>query len=174
VKRVKREQEFVDKPTMVKFKSNHHRYNIKIHQTQKRSLLSLLASSNLRRWIIILLLFYKLDYKDYYCYGISSSSAILNNENGKKFSFPFLILFYWKERAFKYQKNQNEKKHDNSLCNLAFALESSASQFVIFSMLPSSLHLLVFKMNIFSMFPSISFGKWFSILLRNVFIFILL
>jgi hypothetical protein len=52
----------------------------------QRNVASLLGSSNLKRWIIVLFLFYKLDYKDYYCYGISSSSAILNNENGKDLS----------------------------------------------------------------------------------------
>lgn len=87
---------------MVKLKNNHRhpRSCIQIHHAQK-NFVSLLASSHLKRWIIILFLFYKLDYKDYYCYGISSSSAILNNENGKDLvlsfscvaeNFSFLIL----------------------------------------------------------------------------------
>lgn len=76
---------------MVKLKNNHRhqRSCIKIHHAQK-NVASLLTSENLKRWIIILFLFYKLDYKDYYCYGISSGSAILNNENGKDLrSVPF-------------------------------------------------------------------------------------
>lgn len=70
--------------TMVKLKTN-HRHQAKCMKSQhaRRNFASLTTSANLKRWIIILFLFYKLDYKDYYCYGISSSSAILNNENGK-------------------------------------------------------------------------------------------
>lgn len=69
---------------MVKLKTN-HRHQAKCMKSQhaRRNFSSLTTSANLKRWIIILFLFYKLDYKDYYCYGISSSSAILNNENGK-------------------------------------------------------------------------------------------
>lgn len=74
--------------TMVKLKNN-HRSCMEIHQARK-NFVSLAASANLKRWIIILFLFYKLDYKDYYCYGISSGSAILNNENGKDLR---LVLF---------------------------------------------------------------------------------
>lgn len=79
---------------MTKLKNNHrHQRSCEgIHQAQ-RNLASLLGSSNLKRWIIILFLFYKLDYKDYYCYGISSGSAILNNENGKDLRLvPFLAV----------------------------------------------------------------------------------
>jgi hypothetical protein len=78
--------------TMVKLKTNHrHPRGANFPHTQ-RNFASLLTSSNLKRWIIILFLFYKLDYKDYYCYGISSSSAILNNENGKNPRFFLLHL----------------------------------------------------------------------------------
>lgn len=75
---------------MVKLKNN-HRHHPKNHQAH-RNVVSLLASSNLRRWIIVLFLFYKLDYKDYYCYGISSGSAILNNENGKDLTHIFVVV----------------------------------------------------------------------------------
>lgn len=92
---------------MIKLKSNHrhhHRSCSEIRQT-KRNFVTLFASSNLKRWIIILFLFYKLDYKDYYCYGISSSSAILNNENGKDLvqsSFiSFLFFFFCYEKIFR-------------------------------------------------------------------------
>lgn len=73
---------------MIELKNNHrHRQRSCIENCRARkNFTSLLASANLKQWIIILFLFYKLDYKDYYCYGISSSgssTAILNNENGK-------------------------------------------------------------------------------------------
>jgi len=89
---------------MVKLKTNHQRRNnycINRICHAQQNLGSLLTSTNLKRWIIVLFLFYKLDYKDYYCYGsssgISSSSAILNNENGKDFLdilSTFLIQVY--------------------------------------------------------------------------------
>lgn len=70
---------------MVKLRNN---YVIRNSGSCAQNISSLLASNSLKRWIMILFLFYKLDYMDYYCYGSSSSSnsntAILNNENGKE------------------------------------------------------------------------------------------
>lgn len=50
--------------------------------------LTLLVSPGrtLKIWITILFIIFKLDYMDYYCYGIStttSDSSLLNNENGE-------------------------------------------------------------------------------------------
>lgn len=76
---------------MVKLKNNH-----RISHAHRNIASLMAASANLKRWIIVLFLFYKLDYKDYYCYGISSGSAILNNENGKKiFLSPFVLFLLW-------------------------------------------------------------------------------
>ncbi|XP_070490532.1 uncharacterized protein side-V [Chironomus tepperi] len=67
---------------MVKLKNNYHHCS----STRIRNVTTLLTSSSFKRWIILLFLLYKLDYKDYYCYGISSvssgNSAASNNENG--------------------------------------------------------------------------------------------
>ncbi|KAG5673612.1 hypothetical protein PVAND_003641 [Polypedilum vanderplanki] len=68
---------------MVKLKNNYHHCS----STRIKNVALLLASVSFKRWIILLFLLYKLDYKDYYCYGISSESvsgntAMLNNENG--------------------------------------------------------------------------------------------
>lgn len=81
--------------TMIELNNNHRHRQRRCTESRRaqKNFTSLLASSNLKQWIIILFLFYKLDYKDYYCYGSSSSSssAILNNENGKvPFSPPSL------------------------------------------------------------------------------------
>ena len=68
-------------------------YNSYRHRATKiKNVAELSASTSFRRWIIFLLLLYKLDYKDYYCYGISSASGnLLNIENGKLNPLNFLI-----------------------------------------------------------------------------------
>lgn len=73
--------------TTMMVKLNYNYSHCSTTATRIKNVASLFASSTLQRWTILLLLLYKLDYKDYYCYGSSSSSsnsAIFNNENGKK------------------------------------------------------------------------------------------
>ena len=90
---------------MAKLKNN---YVIRNSGSCAQNISSLLASNSLKRWIMILFLFYKLDYMDYYCYGSSSSgssnsnTAILNNENGKEigtekscFKKQFIIYIFY-------------------------------------------------------------------------------
>lgn len=72
--------------------------------TRIKNVASLFASSTLQRWTILLILLYKLDYKDYYCYG-SSSTATFNNENGKENLFfrPFFLdIAFWASFLIKY------------------------------------------------------------------------
>ena len=80
---------------MVKLKNNYHHCS----STRIRNVTSLLTSSSFKRWIILLFLLYKLDYKDYYCYGISSvsigNSAASNNENGKNLTFDLFLFIYF-------------------------------------------------------------------------------
>lgn len=84
---------------MVKLKSNYHQKS----PTWIKNVTTVHTSSSFKRWIILFFLLYKLDYKDYCCYGISSAgnsginSAILNNENGKTYAdlFLFLCLYFW-------------------------------------------------------------------------------
>lgn len=74
---------------MVKSNNNYHHCssssNSSTATTRIKHVASIFASTTLRRWFILLVLLYKLDYQDYYCYGISSgsNSAAFNNENGK-------------------------------------------------------------------------------------------
>lgn len=147
---------------MIELKNNHrHRQRSCIETCRARkNFTSLLASANLKQWIIILFLFYKLDYKDYYCYGISSSSssAILNNENGK-------VLV-----CSSFFASESPMKYFSVLLHFSLSLES---QFVILPnfllpirpeagalcSLPSSL-LVVSYLRIFFIFYLVSCLSW--------------
>jgi hypothetical protein len=98
------------------------------YQQPQRNVASLLASSNLKRWIIVLFLFYKLDYKDYYCYGISSSSAILNNENGKD------LVYFPPRRKLGFCRRRR--------CRVAKTLSPYFSSFFCFALSDSKVNLL--------------------------------